>query len=58
MTTFGLWLIVVALGCVVVMFGITLDLRAQRDAAQAYAERLRYEFGVLAAQDAKQGGAQ
>ena len=54
MTTYGLILIVVALGCVVVMFGITLALKAERDAAQAYMQQVRYELGVLGAND---GGA-
>lgn len=44
MTTYGLVLIVVALGCVVVMFAYTLELRTQRDAAQAYMQQVRSEL--------------
>lgn len=63
MTNFGLALIVVALVAVVVMFGITLDLRAQRDAAQAYVTQIRSELDAarmrrqLQAMATKQGGA-
>ena len=44
MTTFGLILIVVALGCVVLMFWRMLELQAQRDAAQAYVAQVRSEL--------------
>ena len=54
MTTYGLVLLLVALGCVVLMFWRMLELKAQRDAAVAYMDRLRYELGVLGA---KGGGA-
>lgn len=44
MTTYGLILIVVALGCVVLMFWRMLELQAQRDAAQAYVAQVRSEL--------------
>ena len=66
MTTYGLLLILAALAGVVFMFWYTLEVRSQRDAAEAYAAALRKELRVenrivadwmKTAADVKQGGA-
>ena len=47
MTTFGLILIVIALVGVVLMFWYTLEVRSQRDAAEAYVATIRGELAKI-----------